>query len=73
MNSGETLGFYVTLNSLDLRYTNDTDNLKLGGVYKQNNDIQITVGSGVGSFPLSRSSITYANRIINGSFKYDII
>jgi len=73
MNSGETLGFYVTLNSLDLVYTNDTDNLKLGGVYKQNNDIQITIGSGVGSYPLSRSSITYDNRIINGSFKYDII
>lgn len=69
---GNTIGFYVTLSSLDLRYTNEMD-IPSGGVFVENNDVLITVGSGVGSYPLSKSSIVYSNRIINGSFKYDVI
>jgi len=72
VRSGDTLGLYLTLDFLDLRYTNENEK-EVGETYVENNDLAITVGSGVGSYPLSSESLIYPQRVFNGILKYSVL
>jgi len=66
---GGVLGFYITLMSKDLRYT-DEDIKEVGEIYQENADIELAVGTGIGSYPLDIYAARYPQRIFNGILKY---
>lgn len=62
---GEVLGFYLTLDHFDLRYTDGSEE---GSTYKFNRDLIITEGIGIGSYRFGESF--YRPRIWNGVIHY---
>jgi len=68
--SGEVLGLYVSNASKDLRYTNDEKGV--GQTYKENVDMEVTVGTGIGSNFIDESTVLFPQRIFNGILKYTV-
>merc|ERR1712176_1136494 len=62
------LGLYITNPSKDIRYTDDAKNV--GEIYKGNDDLDVTVGTGIGSNTIDQSTKTYQQRVFNGGIKY---
>lgn len=70
LGPGMTQGFYITLQSPFLLYR--TTSLEVGSTYVQNNDIVVSVGIGVGEYPLSSSSAFYNSRGLYGKVLYGL-
>jgi len=70
LNALDDISFYLTLSSLDIRYTADNDSA--GEVISQNEDLELYVGSGVGSFSLTSSTPIFNGRTFNGVIKYKV-
>lgn len=66
LEPGSTQGFYITLDSEDLRYRNSKSDV--GSVFIKNDHIAVTVGAGVGEFPLANNF--YYPRVWNGRVLY---
>lgn len=66
LRPGMTQGFYITLDSEDLRYRNSKSDV--GSVFIKNDHIAVTVGAGVGEFPLANNF--YYPRVWNGKVLY---
>jgi len=68
----EVLGVYVTLTTNDLRYT--TEKIReVGDIYADNDDMELAIGTGIGSYPLGDDTFMYPKRIFNGVMKYSTI
>lgn len=66
VNAGETQGFYVTLTTAQMRYT---DGDEVGAVFASSPDLQILQGAGV-VYPFRA---TYQPRVWNGGLLYTVI
>ncbi len=63
-----TQGFYITLQSPFLLYR--TTSLEVGSTYIRNDDIVVSVGIGIGEYPLTSTSAFYNSRGFYGKVLY---
>jgi len=74
IDAEETVAFYITLNTTDLRYRNISGEMPLataGDIYTQNEDMEIHVGISIGEYPLRRNStFFYDQRVWSGTLHY---
>jgi len=73
IEAGKTTGFYVTLNTTDLRYRNvqtDIPFISVGDRFVFNEDLQVLVGVSVGGYPLTESTTYFGKRGWSGALHY---
>jgi len=69
---GKVHSLYITLNSNSLRYTNE-EIRAVGDIYEHDDEIEVMIGTGIGTYPISAGTSIYPQRIFNGVLKYTTI
>eukprot|EP00559_Dactyliosolen_fragilissimus_P004589 CAMPEP_0184859064 /NCGR_PEP_ID=MMETSP0580-20130426/4093_1 /TAXON_ID=1118495 /ORGANISM="Dactyliosolen fragilissimus" /LENGTH=1298 /DNA_ID=CAMNT_0027355503 /DNA_START=285 /DNA_END=4181 /DNA_ORIENTATION=- len=69
MLKGTIMGFYITLPTLDLRYS-DEEHKMIGEIDTQSQHMALSVGTGIGSYPLTSESSIHERRLFNGIVEY---
>eukprot|EP00592_Proboscia_alata_P028718 CAMPEP_0194447672 /NCGR_PEP_ID=MMETSP0176-20130528/129142_1 /TAXON_ID=216777 /ORGANISM="Proboscia alata, Strain PI-D3" /LENGTH=684 /DNA_ID=CAMNT_0039274555 /DNA_START=965 /DNA_END=3019 /DNA_ORIENTATION=- len=68
--ANSTQGFYITITTPDLRYTNINSKIGTGCVGESTNEVDLLVGVGIGGYPFGQ---TYQNRLFNGELVYALV